>query len=280
MTFKDLLVHVDNTEACEGRLRAALALADAQGAHLTGLALAAETSMPSYIGGQLPPEILDMQRQQALERGRAAASRFAKAVQGSGRPVDCRIVESLDIDVTRVMIQHARHADLVVLGQPDPEEDETGLRQTLEEVILACGRPALVVPYIGAAKTLGERVVVAWDAGREAARAVNDALPILQRAKQVTVLSINPRPGFDGHGEEPGADIALHLARHDVKVEVQHSQGEEIAIGQALLSRLADRGADLLVMGVYGHSRLRELVLGGATRTILQNMTVPVFMSH
>ena len=194
--------------------------------------------------------------------------------------VDCRVVESLDIDVARVIALHARHADLVVLGQPDPESTVTGHRQTLEEIVLSAGRPALVVPYIGPAKTLGERVVVAWDAGREAARAVNDALPILRRAKAVTVLSINPRPGIDGHGEEPGADLAVHLARHGVKVEVQHSKGEEIGVGNAILSRLADRGADLLVMGAYGHSRLRELVLGGATRRILQNMTVPTLMSH
>jgi nucleotide-binding universal stress UspA family protein len=122
--------------------------------------------------------------------------------------------------------------------------------------------------------------VVAWDAGREAARAVNDALPILRRAKAVTVLSINPQPSYDGYGEEPGADLAVHLARHGVKVEVQHSKGEEIGVGNAILSRLADHGADLLVMGAYGHSRLRELVLGGATRRILQSMTVPTFMSH
>ena len=146
--------------------------------------------------------------------------------------------------------------------------------------MLSAGRPALVVPDIGAGKTLGRRVMIAWDTGREAARAVNDALPILQQAEAVTVLSVNPRPGIDLHGEEPGADIALHLTRHGVKVEVQRTQVEEINIGDTILSRLADLGSDLLVMGAYGHSRLREVVLGGVTRTLLESMTVPVLMSH
>lgn len=280
MALKNLLVHLDDTEPCEGRIKAALALADAHDAHLTGLALAAEVSLPSYIGGQLPPEVLEIQRSHALERGQAAARRFTKAVETNGRSTDCRLIETLDIDVARVTALHARHSDLVILGQAEPEEESTWMRRTLEEVVLSAGRPALVIPYIGPGKTLGQRIVVAWDAGREAARAVNDALPLLERAKEVTVLTVNPKPGTDGHGEEPGADIALHLARHGVEVEVQQSRGEEIGIGDAMLSRLADRGADLLVMGAYGHSRLREVVLGGATRTILEQMTIPVLMSH
>jgi nucleotide-binding universal stress UspA family protein len=122
--------------------------------------------------------------------------------------------------------------------------------------------------------------MIAWDSGREAARAVNDALPVLEQATAVTVLSVNPRPGIDLHGEEPGADIALHLSRHGVKVEVQQTQVEEINVGDTVLSRLADLGCDLLVMGAYGHSRLREVVLGGVTRTLFESMTVPVLMSH
>jgi nucleotide-binding universal stress UspA family protein len=138
----------------------------------------------------------------------------------------------------------------------------------------------LVLPYIGPAASFGERAFVAWDASREAARAVNDALPLLRRAKQVGVLTVNPRPWPFGHGEEPGGDIGLHLARHGVKVEVQRIEAPDIDPGNAILSHLADRSADLLVMGAYGHSRLREFVLGGVTRTILGEMTVPVLMSH
>ncbi|MGH6943153.1 MAG: universal stress protein, partial [Geminicoccaceae bacterium] len=122
--------------------------------------------------------------------------------------------------------------------------------------------------------------VVAWDASRAAARAVSDALPLLERAKSVTVVSVNPRPNLFGHGEVPGADIALHLARHGLKVEVHRLEARDIDTANAILSYVADAGCDLLVMGGYGHSRLRELVLGGVTRTMLGEMTVPVLMAH
>ena len=122
--------------------------------------------------------------------------------------------------------------------------------------------------------------MLAWDAGREAARAVSDAMPFLERAEQVTVMAVNPSSGEGDHGEEPGADIALHLARHGVKAEVHQTESPDISVGDELLSRIADDGSDMLVMGAYGHTRLRELVLGGVTRSILEQMTVPVLMSH
>jgi nucleotide-binding universal stress UspA family protein len=153
-------------------------------------------------------------------------------------------------------------------------------RQLAEQLVLASGRPVLLIPYIGAGATMGERVVIGWDASREAARAVSDALPILERAASVVVVTINPRQRDFGHGEMPGTDIALHLARHGVKVEVQRVETRDMDVGNALLSHLAGQSADLLVMGGYGHSRLREIVLGGATRTVLGDMTVPVLMSH
>jgi nucleotide-binding universal stress UspA family protein len=137
-----------------------------------------------------------------------------------------------------------------------------------------------VVPYAGTFKTIGQRVLVAWNAGREATRAVNDALPLLEGAAKVTVLAINPHGGLRGHGEVPGADIALHLARHGVRAEASAIKSDDVEIGALLLSQAADLNADLIVMGAYGHSRLREVVLGGATREILRSMTVPVLLSH
>ena len=122
--------------------------------------------------------------------------------------------------------------------------------------------------------------MVAWDASRLATRAVNDALPILRKASKVHLLAINPEGGREGHGDVPGADIGLHLARHGVKAEASSIHAEDLEAGDALLSRAADFGADLIVMGAYGHSRWRELVLGGVTRHLLNHMTAPVFMSH
>jgi nucleotide-binding universal stress UspA family protein len=136
------------------------------------------------------------------------------------------------------------------------------------------------VPYAGRFESLGKRVLVGWNAGREAARAVQDALPLLMAAESVTVLTVNPEIGLGGHGEEPGADIALHLARHGVRVTVEHMTAPEISAGDVILNRAFELSADLLVIGAYGHSRLREMVLGGVTRSLLQQMTVPVLMSH
>ena len=176
---------------------------------------------------------------------------------------------------------HARYADLTILGQLDPDRGEAEmLRPRPEQVTFASGRPMLVVPYAGHFETVGQRIVIAWNATREAARAVHDALPLLSAAETVIVLTIDAREGPErawrtarcgylaafGEARRQGASRAHRLGR---------SSG-----GEVLLSRAADLGADLLVMGAYGHSRMRELLLGGVTRSLLHSMTVPVLMSH
>jgi nucleotide-binding universal stress UspA family protein len=146
-------------------------------------------------------------------------------------------------------------------------------------VVMGAGRPVLLIPYAGTFERCGESVLISWNASREAARAVADALPLLKRAREVNIVSFNPAEGGDW-GEIPGADIGLWLARHDVRVTVHQCRSKEIDIGNQLLSRAADFGSDLIVMGAYGHSRAYELMLGGVTRTLLRSMTVPVLMSH
>ncbi len=137
-----------------------------------------------------------------------------------------------------------------------------------------------MIPYTGTYPRIGRRVLVAWNASREATRAVTDAMPFLEHAGLVTVLTANARTTDMGHGDLPGADIALHLARHGVRAEAAPTHSGDVDVGEWLLSRAADLEVDLMVMGAYGHSRLRELVMGGATRSILQHMTVPVLFSH
>ena len=175
----------------------------------------------------------------------------------------------------------ARYADLVVLGQANPDDRDAGglLHDLPEYVAINCGRPVLVVPYAGQFPSLGTRPLLAWNGSLQAARAITAALPLLRRAEKVTLAIFDPRPGSDEHGEEPGADIALYLARHGVKVEVTVRPGP-IDIGNDILSLAADIDSDLLVMGCYGHSRFHELMLGGATRTILATMTLPVLLAH
>src|SRR5206468_1617267 len=141
-------------------------------------------------------------------------------------------------------------------------------------------RPVLVLPYAGRFETVGRRVLVGWNARREAARAVHDALPLLRQAESVTVLAIDPVRGAHGHGEEPAADLALHLARHGLQVTARQTDSAGLDPADVLLNTAADEGADLIVVGGYGHSRVREVVLGGVTRRLLRTATVPVLISH
>jgi nucleotide-binding universal stress UspA family protein len=279
MSYKDLLVHVDDTRSCAARVQAAIELAVTHEAHLIGVYIVAEPSPAAFVSGYVPPDLMDTLQQHARERAEAALARFTEVASRNQISYETRIDRVLYTAVADALSTNARYADLAIVGQADPDDAE-GPSYLPEEVTLASGRPTLVIPYIGPAKTLGQRVTVAWNASREAARAVNDALPILQRAQAVGVVTVNPREEPFGHGEQPGADIALHLARHGVKVEVQRIEARDLDVANVILSHVADRGSDLLVMGAYGHSRLRELVLGGVTRTILHDMTVAVFMAH
>ena len=279
MSYKDLLVHIDETRSCAQRIELAVDLAVAHEAHLTGVHIIPESSPAGLVHPYLPPEVLVTLQQKVRDRAELALGRFADVAKRNQIAFESRVIQVLYTEVAEALATNARYADLVILGQHDPDDPASGPRYLPEEVILGSGRPALLVPYIGPAATFGERATVAWDASREAARAVNDALPLLERAKAVGVVTVNPRERAFGHGEEPGADIGLHLARHGVKVEVQRVEARDLDTANAILSHVASEGADLLVMGAYGHSRLRELVLGGVTRTILAEMTVPVLMS-
>lgn len=278
MAYKDILVHIDDSKACARRLEVAIRMARTHEAHLTGLYTAVDPLLPGNIRAEVPSHLLETLKAQTAERIEVAKSAYIEAVERAGVSADCHTVHCPGTRIGEVISLHGRYADLVVLGQPEPDDGVAADIEVVEDVVLSVGRPVLVVPYIGAGETLGERIMVAWDGGREAARAVNDALPAMERADSVAVLVVNPSKG--GHGEQPGADIALHLARHKIEVEAQHLESRDITVGDALLSRLADESIDLLVMGAYGHSRLRELVLGGVTRQVFEQMTVPVLMSH
>jgi len=276
--FKDLLVVLDTSRSCATRLDVATALAVRFGAHLTGLYTSPPPQVPAMIESQLTPELVELQMRTLSEATARVQELFKRRGEGPGFTSEWRAREG---EAGEIATLHARYADVTIVGQVDPESDELGATSDLpERVVLGAGRPVLVVPYAGTFKTVGQRVLVAWNAGREATRAVNDALPLLEGASKVTVLVVNPRPGLHGHGEIPGSDIALHLARHGVPAEASALKSDDVEIGALLLSQAADLDADLIVMGAYGHSRLRELVLGGASREILRSMTVPVLMSH
>jgi nucleotide-binding universal stress UspA family protein len=282
MAIKDILVHLDATPRCAVRLAVAGRLAARHGAHLTGVHVIDIPSANYFYGAAMPfvpanpEEIVERMRSEASDAAAPVEAAFRDCLRRNGIEGEWRLVEG---NPPATVALHARYADLTVVGQPNqyaPQDDDAVTVTT----VMTSGRPVLAVPFAGDFPTIGERVLVAWNASREAARAVNDALPLLVGAKQVIVLAINPQRGVGGHGDVPAADIALHLARHGLKAEAAHTVAKDISDGEALLSYAADIGADLIVSGAYGHSRARELVFGGVTRTLIAEMTAPVLLSH
>lgn len=279
MALKDILVHLDASPAAASRLDIATGLAQRHGAHLVGLFVAEITLPPGIVGdpgGGAAMVLIDQMRETALADGAAVEATFRERLRRDGLAGEWRMIEGMG---TEIVPLHARYADLLILGQQDPDgPGTTGM--VLEAALFGAGRPVLAVPYAGRFHAVGRRVLVAWNASRESARALADAMPLIAGAESTTVLAVNPRRGIGGHGEEPAADIALHLARHGLQVTAEQIVAPEVEDGEALLNAAAERDADLLVMGAYGHSRLREMVMGGVTRTLLRSMTLPVLLSH
>lgn len=284
MTYKSILVHVDHSDACRQRVALAIELAQSQQAHLTGVVPTGVIYYPyggvGYGGGGSAMGIYyEAATTELREVAQQSVDSFKRQVAQAGLPsAECRIANE---DAIGALTLNGHYADLVVLSQSNPDIQGIAANAVLpQHVLLHVARPVLLVPYAGTFSNIGQQVMVAWDSGRESARAVADALPILKLAAKVHVIVFNGRKDApDGHGPHPGTEIALYLSRHGVNVEASEEE-TSIDIGSALLSRLSDYGSDMLVMGGYGHSRFRETILGGITRTILEHMTVPVLMSH
>lgn len=279
MSYKSLLVHLDTSQAAQRRLEFAFRLAQRFDAHLTALLTLVRPESGSFYVMAASVEYLT-EHERINTQQRESLERFFKAEAArTNVKGDWRVTTDYANDVVP---DAARLADLVIAGQFDPNDPESLIaNQFIEHLVLDAGRPVLVVPYVGAFATIGNHVMVAWDGSREAARAVADATPFLHRAKQTTVVTIGTPGGEPPASRVPGADIAAVIARHGATVGIDEMPPEpSAAVGDALLSRAVDLGADLIVMGCYGHARWRELVLGGASRAILKTMTMPVLMSH
>lgn len=278
MTYRTLLVHADMSDQAPARVRAAATLANAFEAHLVGAALTGVSRFLQLSSIEMAGDMIADQINLMCAEARAALARFDDLARSAGvRSYERRLVND---DIDGGMAVQARYADLAIVSQPDPDKPAAGAYNDLPEyLLLNSGHPVLVLPSTGWNGPLGTNVLVAWDGSMEATRAVTAALPLLKLARKVVVVVFNAeqRPGT--HGELPGADLGQYLSRHGVQVEVQ-AQVSTIDAGNALLSCAADLGSDLLVMGGYGHTRFRELMLGGVTRTILRTQTLPVLLAH
>jgi nucleotide-binding universal stress UspA family protein len=277
MAYKTILAQCDASRGSSVRLKIALDLADRFDAHIVGLHVRQSFQAPAFTDAGPAMDSLYHAYEAGVRADETAAGKaFQEAVGHKGYSSEWRVADGY---VGRTVITQARYADLVVLGQADRDSGPSAPPSDLvEEVVMAGERPVLIVPFIGVAKPPGKTVLLCWNDTREAARAATAALPLLKAADRTIVLIIDPPQAEEP--QEPGADVAGWLARHGVKVTVQRDTAADTDVGGVILSRAADHDADLIVMGVYGHSRLRERVLGGASRTLLSSMTVPLLVAH
>lgn len=280
MQFKNIMVYLDQGNSNQARVDSALAIASTHGAALTGVVLIAQPSSAilQRLGITNAPAIHEKSRADAQE----SIDQFHERAAAAGVEADVLKLECLEGDAPAKLSRVARVYDLSILRQANPDSDNTAFVAGLsEEVMFSSGRPVLYMPYIGAHQIPFKRGLIAWDGSRSSARAVHDALPLLENMDQVTILVIDSNtmePSSDG--VMPGEGLSRHLHRHGISSEIQHLMRGDSSTSTLVLNELANTGADLLVMGGYGTPKLREIILGGVTRTVLETMTVPVFMSH
>ena len=275
--IRDVLVSLSVGEGRDVAADYAVSIAETLGAHLAGIVFAYEPVIPGTVMGGVPAAVIESSRLENERAARSAVARFEEAGRRSGISVESRVLDATLVGAADLFGRAARRYDLAVVPQAGPNQ-VGGEDLIIEATLFQSGRPVIVVPYIQKAGLTVERVLVGWDGSRTAARAIGDAMPFLTRAKAVDLVIVaTERAQRD---EITGAAMGQHLARHDVKVDVKRIVASDTDVANTILSHAADVAADFIVMGGYGHSRLREFILGGATRGILQSMTVPVLMSH
>ena len=280
MSIKTIAVSLVDIERQDAVMNAAFSLAASHDAHLLGV-----YAVPSPYGIAMPAGLgaisADVDNSRYFEdKLDDAKARFEEAARRHDVRAEWRRADGQTALLADPILKHAAHADLIVAGQVNESTSNTIEPDFVERLVLESGRPVLIIPNMGDFKTVGTNVIVGWNATREAMRAAFDAIPVMKTAGRVELLWANARDEPDIAGDLPGAELAAVLARHDIKVFARSISSTELAPADALLNEAADNGADLIVIGAYGHSRLREFVFGGVTRTLLQSMTAPVLMSH
>jgi nucleotide-binding universal stress UspA family protein len=274
--LKDVVVNLSGRASLDFAADYAISIAATFGAHVTGIAFLYEPVIPDGTLGGVPVDLIELQREENSKIARDAISRFEAGVKKAGVASETRQLDATFGGAATLFAQVARRFDISVVAQAQREQGATD-ELIIEGALFESGRPVIVVPYIQKSGLTLERVLACWDGGRTAARAIADAMPFLERAKAVDLVIVAEERKND---EITGVRMSEHLTRHGVAVSVKRIAKGDLAVQDVILSYAADSGADFMVMGGYGHSRLREFILGGVTRGILNSMTVPVLMSH
>ena len=273
--IKDILLHVDPSPAGAHRAEVACRLASRFDAHLSGLYVNAVDEEVLFYYAEMVASAIAALKEQAVLDNRRAQEIFFRATEGANFSYEWRSVKGA---VATAIAAQGRCVDLVVLGQGTG----AAARHVCDRVPMLIGRPVLIVPnQESPGASTAQRIAIAWDGGREATRAVHDALPLLKTAEAVSIVTVLPESQGESvnHGS-PATDLATHLDRHGVRTHIIERPRAGLPIAEVLQGAIAEVSADLLVMGFYGHSRMSELVLGGVTRDILNTSNIAVFGAH
>jgi nucleotide-binding universal stress UspA family protein len=276
--IKDIIVNLEQQIARDPARDFAITIAEAFDTHLAGVAFAYIPEFPGYVMFEIPRDMMALMVAESEKAALAAIERFDAAARRSLVSAEHRLLRTLGTAAPEILSRLARRFDLSVLMQSEPGGVNND--DMIETSLFQSGRPVIVVPYIQKDGLKLDRVVCCWDGSRAAARAFNDALPLLAKARKVDLLIVLNEKTAGDNKEIRGVDMAKHLARHNVKVQIETIPAPDIDVTSAILSYVADNSGTLIVIGGYGHAKLREVILGGVTRDMLKSMTVPVFMSH
>jgi|HubBroStandDraft_6_1064221.scaffolds.fasta_scaffold375896_1 nucleotide-binding universal stress UspA family protein len=276
--IKDIIVNLEHRIARDPARDFAITIAETFDAHVAGVAFAYAPDFPGYVMLEIPSDIVAQMIVESEKTALAAIERFDAAARRSLVSAEHRLLKAIGAGAPAILSTLARRFDLSVFMQSEPNGVDND--DLIETSLFQSGRPLIVVPYIQKDGLKLDRVVCCWDGSRAAARAINDGLPLLVKATTVDLLIVLNEKTNTAPNIIRGAEMAKHLARHDVKVQIVTLPAADIDVTNAILSYAADISGTLIVMGGYGHARLREVILGGVTRDMLRSMTVPVFMSH
>ena len=281
MSYKTLLVLLDSSHDSITRLDSACNLAANFGAHLSALAMTQRVVPVVAAGIGAATAVMDVgQQEEARKEAQLLAVEADKHLAARSQLGDVRWSSQELFVLREVAAIHGRQSDLIIAGPPSDDRNTHIREAAFEGALFSSGRPVLLLPSNWQGTPNLENILVAWDASREAARALSDAAPLIEKAKSITVAVVDPEPGHQGFGDNPGNDIATVLSRHCNKVELDTIPNGGSGVAQALQTKAADIAADLIVMGGYGHSRLRDSLFGGVTRDMVQSSRVPVLISH
>ena len=279
MKFKNLVLHLDHSQGCRNRLEAAFSLAREYEAEITGLFVVPIYIVPAYVEAQISVDLINDVTEQALAKAQQTADEYRQLAEAAGVEFNVHVIEGQLVSVLR---EHSKYADLLILGQDDPE-DPDNISYGLADALLFEGAcPCLVVPHDGKLKPPGKRILVTWNASRESSRAVRGALPLLQSADQVVVLASEPNASDNNlASSHPHAEALDHFLRSHGVESIGGGLGDpDASPTEAIIGQAAEMDADLIVMGAYGHARLREIILGGVTRDLLKRAPTCLLLSH